>query len=83
MANTQHYNNIKIARGTRANWLAGANPSYGEMFYDKNTNGVYIAVPNAENGIELKRFGGFDSVVIKGSIHCNRQDQRCTAGDYI
>lgn len=70
MANTKHYNNIKIARGTRANWLAGANPSYGEMFYDKTTKGVYIAIPNAdaENGIELKRFGGFDSVVLKGTI---------------
>lgn len=70
MANTKHFNNIKIARGTRAKWLAGANPSYGEMFYDKNTKGVYIAIPNAdaENGIELKRFGGFDSVVLKGTI---------------
>ena len=70
MANTKHYNNIKIARGTRANWVAGANPSYGEMFYDKNTKGVYIAIPNAvaENGIELKRFGGFDSVVLKGTF---------------
>lgn len=70
MANTKHFNNIKIARGTRAKWLAGAKPSYGEMFYDKNTKGVYIAIPNAdaENGIELKRFGGFDSVVLKGTI---------------
>ena len=77
MANTQHYNNIKIARGTRANWLAGANPSYGEMFYDKNTNGVYIAVPNAENGIELKRFGGFDSVVLKGTIQSSNFAHIC------
>ena len=70
MANTKHYNNIKIARGTRAAWLEQAQPSYGEMFYDKNTNGVYIAIPNAEaeGGIELKRFGGFDSIVLKGTI---------------
>ena len=70
MADTKHFNNIKIARGTRSKWLAGAKPSYGEMFYDKNTKGVYIAIPNAdaENGIELKRFGGFDSVVLKGTI---------------
>ena len=70
MADKKHFNNIKIARGTRSKWLAGANPSYGEMFYDKNTKGVYIAIPNAdaENGIELKRFGGFDSVVLKGTI---------------
>ena len=79
MANTKHYNNIKIARGTRANWLAGANPSYGEMFYDKNTKGVYIAIPNAEaeNGIELKRFGGFDSVVIKGTIQSSNFAHIC------
>jgi hypothetical protein len=70
MANTKHYNNIKIARGTRAAWLEKAQPSYGEMFYDKNTRGVYIAAPNAEaeGGIELKRFGGFDSIVLKGTI---------------
>lgn len=70
MADTKHYNNIKIARGTRAKWLEKAEPSYGEMFYDKNTNGVYIAIPNAEAevGIELKRFGGFDSIVLKGTI---------------
>ena len=79
MANTKHYNNIKIARGTRANWLAGANPSYGEMFYDKNTKGVYIAIPNAdaENGIELKRFGGFDSVVLKGTIQSSNFAHIC------
>ena len=79
MANTKHYNNIKIARGTRANWLTGANPSYGEMFYDKNTKGVYIAVPNAdaENGIDLKRFGGFDSVVLKGTIQASNFANIC------
>lgn len=79
MANTKHFNNIKIARGTRAKWLAGANPSYGEMFYDKNTKGVYIAIPNAdaENGIELKRFGGFDSVVLKGTIQATNFAHIC------
>ena len=79
MANTKHYNSIKIARGTRANWVAGANPSYGEMFYDKNTKGVYIAIPNAEaeNGIELKRFGGFDSVVLKGTIQSSNFAHIC------
>lgn len=79
MANTKHFNNIKIARGTRAKWLAGAKPSYGEMFYDKNTKGVYIAIPNAdaENGIELKRFGGFDSVVLKGTIQSSNFAHIC------
>lgn len=77
MANTKHYNNIKIARGTRAKWLAGANPSYGEMFYDKTTKGVYITIPNAENGIELKRFGGFDSVVLKGTIQATNFANIC------
>lgn len=79
MANTKHFNNIKIARGTRAKWLVGANPSYGEMFYDKNTKGVYIAIPNAdaENGIELKRFGGFDSVVLKGTIQATNFAHIC------
>lgn len=79
MANKKHYNNIKIARGTRANWLAGANPSYGEMFYDKNTKGVYIAIPNenVENGIELKRFGGFDSLVLKGTIQSSNFAHIC------
>lgn len=79
MANKKHYNNIKIARGTRANWLVGANPSYGEMFYDKNTKGVYIAIPNenAKNGIELKRFGGFDSVVLKGTIQSSNFANIC------
>lgn len=79
MANTKHFNNIKIARGTRSKWLAGAKPSYGEMFYDKNTKGVYIAIPNAdaENGIELKRFGGFDSVVLKGTIQATNFAHIC------
>ena len=79
MANTKHFNNIKIARGTRAKWLAGAKPSYGEMFYDKNTKGVYIAIPNADaaNGIELKRFGGFDSVVLKGTIQSSNFAHIC------
>lgn len=79
MADTKHFNNIKIARGTRAKWLAGAKPSYGEMFYDKNTKGVYIAIPNAdaENGIELKRFGGFDSVVLKGTIQATNFAHIC------
>lgn len=79
MADTKHFNNIKIARGTRAKWLAGAKPSYGEMFYDKNTKGVYIAIPNAdaENRIELKRFGGFDSVVLKGTIQSSNFAHIC------
>lgn len=79
MADKKHFNNIKIARGTRAKWLAGAKPSYGEMFYDKNTKGVYIAIPNAdaENGIELKRFGGFDSVVLKGTIQATNFAHIC------
>lgn len=67
MADVKHYNNIKIARGTRQKWLDNAEVSYGELFYDKNTEGVYIAVPGAD-GIELKRFGGFDTIVLKGTV---------------
>lgn len=83
MANTKHYNNIKIARGTRAAWLEKAQPSYGEMFYDKNTRGVYIAAPNAEveGGIELKRFGGFDSIVLKGTIDSENFGSICNTAE--
>jgi hypothetical protein len=83
MANTKHYNNIKIARGTRAAWLEKAQPSYGEMFYDKNTRGVYIAAPNAEaeGGIELKRFGGFDSIVLKGTIDSENFRSICNTAE--
>lgn len=83
MANTKHYNNIKIARGTRAKWLEQAQPSYGEMFYDKNTRGVYIAAPNAEaeGGIELKRFGGFDSIVLKGTIDSENFRSICNTAE--
>lgn len=83
MANTKHYNNIKIARGTRAKWLEQAQPSYGEMFYDKNTRGVYIAAPNAEaeGGIELKRFGGFDSIVLKGTIDSENFGKICNTAE--
>lgn len=79
----KHYNNIKIARGTRAKWLADAQPSYGEMFYDKNTRGVYIAAPNAEveSGIELKRFGGFDSIVLKGTIDSENFRSICNTAE--
>lgn len=83
MAKTKHYNNIKIARGTRAKWLEQAQPSYGEMFYDKNTKGVYIAAPNAdvEGGIELKRFGGFDSIVLKGTIDSENFGSICNTAE--
>lgn len=79
----KHYNNIKIARGTRAKWLEQAQPSYGEMFYDKNTRGVYIAAPNdeAEGGIELKRFGGFDSIVLKGTIYPKNFGSICNTAE--
>ena len=79
----KHYNNIKIARGTRAKWLEQAQPSYGEMFYDKNTRGVYIAAPNAEaeGGIELKRFGGFDSIVLKGTIDSENFESICNIAE--
>lgn len=79
----KHYNNIKIARGTRAKWLEQAQPSYGEMFYDKNTRGVYISAPNAEaeGGIELKRFGGFDSIVLKGTIDSENFESICNTAE--
>ena len=81
MADVKHYNNIKIARGTRQKWLDYAEVSYGELFYDKNTEGVYIAVPGAEDGIELKRFGGFDTIVLKGTVTGATFDQICAEAE--
>lgn len=80
MADVKHYNNIKIARGTRQKWLDNAEVSYGELFYDKNTEGVYIAVPGAD-GIELKRFGGFDTIVLKGTVAATTWAQVCAKAE--
>lgn len=80
MADVKHYNNIKIARGTRQKWLDNAEVSYGELFYDKNTEGVYIAVPGAD-GIELKRFGGFDTIVLKGTVTGTTFEQVCAKAE--
>lgn len=60
----KHYNNIRIARGIKSAFKDSA--TYGELFYDKNTHGVYIGTE--ENDTELRRFGGFDSINIKGTI---------------
>lgn len=70
MASTKHYNNIKIARGSRDSWIENAKVGYGELFFDKNTNGLYITVPDeaAPNKMSVRRFGGFESMIIKGTI---------------
>lgn len=68
MASTKHYNNIKIARGSRDSWIENAKVGYGELFFDKNTNGLYITVPDENNVISVRRFGGFESMIIKGTI---------------
>mgnify|MGYP006913123016 CR=1 FL=1 len=75
MANTKHYNNIKIARGTRARW--DGKGSYGELFYDKNTHGVYIVDENNK----IRRFGGFESIVLKGTIDSKTYNTVCQSAE--
>lgn len=64
MANTNHYNKIQIARGKRSSKTA----LLGELFYDVSTKGVYVGASNGTS-VEWKRFGGFDSIVIKGVVN--------------
>lgn len=67
MANIKHLNTIKIARGDRN----AKTPSFAELFYDTKTEGVYIGhsvLSDGDRSISWKRFGGFDSLVVKGTI---------------
>lgn len=83
MASVKHYNNIKIARGTRSKWITGANPSYGELFYDKGTKGTYIVTGKDEDtgNAVLERFGGMSSVVLKGTINQTNYSAVCAAAE--
>ncbi len=66
----KHYNKIQVARGNKNSKL----PLLGELFYDYDSKSVFIGVaktgtiPEGEHPYEWKRFGGFDSIVIKGTI---------------
>ena len=66
----KHYNKIQVARGNKNRKL----PLLGELFYDYDSKSVFIGVaksgtiPEGEHPYEWKRFGGFDSIVIKGTI---------------
>lgn len=66
----KHYNKIQVARGNKDAKL----PLLGELFYDYNSKSVFIGVaksgtiPEGAHPYEWKRFGGFDSIVIKGTI---------------
>ena len=66
----KHYNKIQVARGNRNSKL----PLLGELFYDYDSKSVFIGVaksgtvPEGAHPYEWKRFGGFDSIVIKGTI---------------
>lgn len=67
MASIKHLNTIRIARGDKA----AKTPSFAELFYDTKTQGVYIGNSTTVDGnttVAWKRFGGFDSLVIKGTI---------------
>lgn len=65
MAGANHYNKIQVARGNIKN--TNKQPLYGELFYDVASKSVYIGAKEG-NTVVWKRFGGFDSVVIKGTL---------------
>lgn len=60
-----HYNKILIARGDKE----AKTPLTGELFYDTGSKGVYVGTPDSM----WKRFGGFDSLIIKGTIGSNTE----------
>ena len=64
MAGANHYNKIQVARGDISKKTT---PLYGELFYDVASKSVFIGAKEGNN-VVWKRFGGFDSVVIKGTI---------------
>ena len=67
MANKKHYNKIQVARGD----IKNKTPLLGELFYDYGSKSVYIGAKNGAD-VEWKRFGGFDSIVLKGTIDDER-----------
>lgn len=54
--------NISIARGNILKKI----PIQGELFYDYQTEGVYIGTGTAAS--DWQRIGGFDSLVVKGLL---------------
>lgn len=60
----KHYNKILIARGNINNKQV---PLLGELFYDVSSKSVYIGAKVGEE-VKWKRFGGFDSIVLKGTV---------------
>ena len=69
MAGANHYNKIQVARGNKNN----KTPLYGELFYDVASKSVFIGAKEG-NTVVWKRFGGFDSIVIKGTTSGNSTD---------
>lgn len=69
MAGANHYNKIQVARGNKNN----KTPLYGELFYDVASKSVFIGAKEG-NTVVWKRFGGFDSIVIKGTTSGNSAD---------
>lgn len=70
MAGITHYNKIQIARGKRS----AKSPLSGELFYDTSSNGVYLGTAlstSSDAEVSWKRIGGFDSLVIKGTVNSN------------
>jgi len=63
----KHYNKIQVARGD----INNKTPLLGELFYDYDSKSVYIGAKNGAK-VEWKRFGGFDSIVLKGTIDDER-----------
>ena len=70
MAGANHYNKIQVARGDISKKTT---PLYGELFYDVASKSVYIGAKEG-NTVVWKRFGGFDSIVIKGTTSGNSAD---------
>lgn len=59
-----HFNKILIARGNKNS----KTPIVGELFYDINTKGIYIGTLDENSAPIWKRFGGFESIVLKGTV---------------
>lgn len=59
-----HFNKILIARGNKDS----KTPIIGELFYDINTKGIYIGTLDEDGYPIWKRFGGFESIILKGTV---------------
>ena len=66
---TAHYNKIQIARGKKDK----KTPLVGELFFDTFTKGIYIGKPDGGTAVKWTRFGGFDSIVLKGVLKNDTQ----------